>query len=116
MAEVDIQQAFRKRLYYTAPRVRVVAVPNAAKRTQWAVNQAKREGMSSGFPDVLCVWPGGGVAFIEFKTPKGRVTENQNDWHEWLDENGHRVAVARSPEEAIAFLRNCGAPIMEKAA
>lgn len=114
MAEVDIQQAFRKRLYYTAPRVRVVAVPNGMRTTAWSARQAKREGMSSGFPDVICLWPGG-VAFIEFKAPKGRVSENQSEWHEWLDENGHRVAVARSPDDAIAFLRTCGAPIMEQA-
>lgn len=116
MAEIDIQQAFRKRLYYTAPRVRVVAIPNAGKRSQWAAAQAKKEGLAKGFPDVVCLWPGAGIAFVEFKDAKGRVSIDQTEWHEWLDESGHRVAVARTPEDAIAFLRNCGAPIMEQAA
>ena len=116
MAEIDIQASFRKRLYYAAPRVRIVAVPNAARRSRWAAAQAKKEGLAKGFPDVVCLWPGGGIAFVEFKAPKGRVSIDQAEWHEWLDDSGHRIAVARSADEAIAFLRDCGAPIMERAA
>lgn len=113
LLEIEIQQAFRKRLYYTAPKVRVVAVPNAAKRSQWAIMQAKREGLSSGFPDVLCIWPGAGVAFVEFKRPGGATSPNQSEWHERLDAYGHRIFVAYGVDQAIDFLRQCGAPIME---
>lgn len=116
MAEADLAQALRKRLYYTAPQVRLVAVPNAGKRTQWAARQAKKEGMATGFPDLIALWPDGGSAFIELKMPKGRLTDNQSEWIERLGGMGHRVAVARSVDEAVAFLKSCGAPIMEKAA
>lgn len=116
MKEVEIQQAFRKHLYYTGPRIRVVAVPNGARRTQWEARQAKREGMATGFPDVICLWPGDGHAFIEFKAEKGRVSENQREWGDWLIDNGFCCCIARSVDEAVDFLKRCGAPIMERAA
>ena len=115
MTEADLAQALRKRLYYTAPTVQVVAVPNAGKRTVWAARQAKKEGMSPGFCDLLILWPGAGVAFIELKMPKGVVSPNQADWIARLGDYGHAVAVCRSVDEAVAFLRASGAPVMERA-
>lgn len=108
-------QALRKRLYMTAPAVQVVAVPNAGKRTVWAARQAKKEGMATGFPDMVILWPGAGVAFIELKISKGVVSPNQADWIARLDDYGHAVAVCRSVDEAVAFLRQCGAPVLERA-
>lgn len=116
MGEADIVAAFRKRCYYGAPAVQVVAIPNAAKRTPWAARQAKKEGLRTGFPDVLCLWPGGGVCFIEFKTGKGRLTEAQEEWADRLVRYGHRYALCRSADEAVDFLRLCGAPVREQAA
>ena len=116
MTEADLAQALRKRLYITAPTVQVVGVPNAGKRTVWAARQAKKEGMATGFPDMMLVWPGAGVAFIELKMPKGVVSDNQADWIARLDDYGHAVAVCRSVDEAVAFLRASGAPVMEQAA
>lgn len=114
--EIDIQATFRKRCYYGAPQVKIVAIPNAARRTQWEVTRAKKEGLATGFPDVLCLWPGGGAAFIEFKAGKGRLTEHQAEWGERLQRYGHHYAVCRSADEAVMFLRRCGAPVMERAA
>lgn len=114
MSELAIQSGFRNRLRYVAPSVLFVAIPNAAKRTQWAARQAKAEGLAAGFPDAQCIWPGGGICFIEFKAAHGRLSDNQTEWIERLDRYGHRVAVARSIEEAIAFLRDCGAPVSER--
>jgi hypothetical protein len=111
--EIEIQAAFRKRLYYVAPRVKVVAIPNAGRRTQWEIRQAKKEGLATGFPDVMAVWPGAGVAFIEFKRPGGVTSDNQNEWHQRLTVMGHRVCVAFSVDQAVEFLRQCGAPVME---
>lgn len=108
--EIQIQTAFRNRLRYAAPAVSVVAVPNAAKRGLAAIRQAKREGMSSGFPDVLCFWAGGFCA-IEFKRPGGTVSDNQAEWLERLTRWGHHARVCYSPEQALAFLAECGAPI-----
>lgn len=116
MAEIDIQQTFRKRLYYTAPRVRIVAVPNAGKRSQWAAAQANREGLAKGFPDLIALAPGGLVAFIEVKTAKGRASGSQVEWGEWLNSAGFPYALIRDADSGVEFLRRHGFPIMEQAA
>lgn len=109
--EVDIQATFRKRCYYSAPTVQIVAIPNAARRTQWEVNRAKKEGLRTGFPDVMCLWAGSGVCFIEFKSAKGRLSDHQIEWGQRLVECGHQYAVCRSADEAMVYLRACGAPV-----
>lgn len=113
LTELQIQSGFKNRLRYVAPAVSMVAIPNAAKRTQWAANQAKKEGLATGFPDVMCLWAGGGICFIEFKTTKGRLSDAQGEWLVRLRERGHRVTVARSVDQAVEFLRECGAPMMD---
>lgn len=107
--EIEIQTGFRRRMRITAPAVAVVAIPNAAKRGPAAIRQAKREGMASGFPDCICLWAGG-LAFIEFKRPGGRLSDNQAEWNERLTRWGHSTKVCYSIEEALTFLRSCGAP------
>ena len=42
--EIDIQAAFRKRMYYASPAVKIVPVLNAGKRSQWEAMRAKKEG------------------------------------------------------------------------
>lgn len=109
-SEIQIQSLFRSRCRIQCPEVRVVAIVNAAKRGQKAMNQARREGAAWGAPDVICIWPNRGLAWIEFKKPGAPVRENQIEFHEMLDRCGHPVAVCRSPEGALQFLRDCGAP------
>lgn len=116
MTEADLAQQLRKRLYYTAPTVALVAVPNGARRTQWEARQAKKEGMASGFPDLVCLAPGGLVAFIELKLPKGKVSDVQAEWLDRLGRWGHACAVVRSVEEGVAFLKAQGFPVREAAA
>ena len=113
-SELTIQLGFRNRLRYVAPAVHVVAIPNAAKRSQWAAMQAKKEGLATGFPDVQCIWPGG-ICFIEFKSAKGRVSDNQAEWIDRLSRYGFDVVVARSVDDAVAFIKACGAPVLERA-
>lgn len=109
--EVDIVAGFRGQVQMFCPRVRVVAVPNAGKRSQWAAIQAKREGMATGFPDLICLWPNG-LCFIEMKRPGGPVRESQREWIDALSEMGFRVTIARSSIEAMHFLKDCGAPFL----
>lgn len=113
LTEIQIQAGFKARLRYVAPAVSMVAIPNAAKRTQWAANQALKEGLAPGFPDVMCIWAGGGICFIEFKTVTGRLSDQQGEWIVRLRERGHHVTVARSVDAAVEFLCECGAPMMD---
>ncbi len=109
MSEIEIQTLFRSRARMRCPRVRIVAIPNAAARGQKALNQARREGAAWGFPDVMCLWEGG-VAFVEFKAPKGKLAEHQAEWLDRLTEMGFPATVSRDPDHALEFLRGAGAP------
>ena len=116
MTEIEIVTLFRSRARIMCPGVSIVAIPNAAKRTQWAAARAKREGMASGAPDIICIWCGGGIAWIEFKTAKGVTSENQRDFLDRLESYGHRATIARSADEALDFLQSCGAPFIGRIA
>lgn len=111
-SEIQIVTLFRNRAKILCPGVNIVGVPNAAKRTQWAANRAKREGMATGFPDVMCLWEGRGCCFIEFKTDKGRTSIAQDEWLERLTELGFLATVSRDPDHALQFLRDAGAPFI----
>ena len=111
-SELAIQTLFRSRARIQCPAVVIVAVPNGAVRGQKAMNQARREGAAWGFPDVICLWPGGGVAFIEFKAEGGKLNLNQVEWQSRLSAMGHSCIVSRDPDHALQFLRECGAPFL----
>lgn len=110
--ELQIQTLFRSRARIQCPGVTIVAIPNGAKRGQRAMNQALREGMSPGFPDVMCFWPGKGIAGIEFKDEKGRLSLQQVEWLARLNNLGIPSICSRDPDHALAFLRRCGAPFL----
>ncbi|MEM6327433.1 MAG: VRR-NUC domain-containing protein [Bacteroidota bacterium] len=49
--------------------------------------------------------------WMEVKTPNGRVTPGQEQWHETERMAGGTVAVVHSVEEALATVAEWGAPI-----
>lgn len=114
--EHAIQTRLKARLRITAPSLRLVAIPNAAKRSYATAMRNKSEGLSKGFPDLEALWPNGGRAYLEMKQRKGSLKPEQVDWLNWLHRNGHSCGVFRSVDSAIDFLRSLGAPIMERAA
>lgn len=116
-SEIDVVTDFRRKLYYACPQAHFVAVPNAAKRGQWAARRAKREGMKAGFPDGFVIFPGGGILFVEFKRAEGgKTSDNQIEWLDRLERYGFPVALVNSADEALTILRVLGAPFMEEAA
>jgi hypothetical protein len=94
------------------PGVAIFAVPNGGKRSQWAAMKAKREGMKAGVLDLVCTWPGRGVAFLEFKNGVEMPNENQRDRLNMLMRQGHHCGVFRRSETALEFLRAAGAPFV----
>lgn len=98
------------------PDVYIHHSPNGSKLAGSAKDRAiaggilKGDGVKAGFPDLLFVWRGG-VAFIEVKRPKGAViSPEQKACHARLAELGWPVAIAKSANDAHAFLKECGAP------
>lgn len=112
LSEIQIVGLFRSRARIQCPAVAIVAVPNAARRGQRAMNQVRKEGMAIGFPDVMCFWPGKGVAAIEFKAEKGRLSLNQVEWLQRLNDMGVPAVVSHDPDHALGFLRKAGAPFL----
>lgn len=64
----------------------------------------KAEGLKRGVPDICVAWPYGGYAglYIEMKKPKkGRLSQDQLDWHTRLRKRGYKVVVAPHWQLAI---------------
>lgn len=79
------------------------AVPNGGRRSARAGADLKREGLKPGVPDLCLPIARGGYfgLWIEMKTPKGRVSAEQAEWHANLVAQNHRVFVARSAQDAV---------------
>ncbi len=113
-SEIAIQTLFRSRCRIMCPGVSIVAVPNAGKRSQWEAQRVKREGLATGFPDILCFWKGPGVAAIEFKAAAGKLSDNQAEWLDRLHGMGIPCTVSRDADHAVEFLRSAGAPFVDR--
>lgn len=92
--------------FHRAKRPGVVAhhSPNEGRRTRWEGAQLARNGVLTGFPDLLFIADGRAYG-LELKTHKGRLTPPQAIAHDRLKEAGMKVEIARSVDEAVAVLR-----------
>ena len=55
-------------------------VANEGKRSINYHAQMKRMGLKAGCPDIIVEYPQGRILYIELKTPKGRLSDNQKLW------------------------------------
>jgi hypothetical protein len=89
------------------------AVPNGGKRSKSEAGKFRAEGVKSGIPDI-CLIMSGFAYFLEVKrpkngkTPKGRLTENQKNMIDKLNENGCETAVVYSVADVISQLIDWG--------
>jgi len=100
------------------PRVFGFSIPNEGKRSAQGGAAMVKAGLVAGIPDVfVCWWDEARgrpcTHFIEFKAPKGRLTDKQRDAHAALQSQGQVVTVAWSAEEALTQLRAQGCPLAE---
>ena len=102
--ELAIQVSFRRKVRELAPTVKLVAIPNAGRRSSYEQIKRAKEGLVSGFPDLMALHQGR-VAFIEFKSGTGSIDVKQVDQMNWLWRNGFPIGAFRSVETAVAFLR-----------
>lgn len=109
-SEIARQAQFLSLLHMQAPQVLCWAVPNGHNRGLKDRAKAKREGLKAGVPDLTLCW-NHGVAFLEFKAGGGKPDANQTDLLNYLLDAGHRCAVVRTPEYALALLAEWGAPV-----
>lgn len=120
LSEHDMQSEFFYRiriLEKEEPILKLLhAVPNQA--TWKNAKKYTAEGMRKGWPD--CAFPVKSACgsfhslYIEFKTDKGRLTEEQVDYLNLLTENGAMCVVCRDAEIAVElvmeYLKETGEP------
>lgn len=83
-------------------------IPNSGKRDAREAARFKRMGVKAGVPDICFPLPRGRYhgLYIEMKSPKGKVSENQKRWLERLSELGYAVRVCYSFDEAKDVVLN----------
>lgn len=84
----------------------VIHIPNEGKRSLQAAATLKAMGMRSGVSDLFVALPRGEYhgAWIELKTIKGRLSDNQKDFFSDMQKAGYYTALCRGFDEAIATL------------
>lgn len=112
-SEIQRQATFLKLVRQLAPDVIAYANTNGTHIASMGGRaKANREGRTIGAPDLTLVW-NRGVAWIEFKAGKGKLSPAQVDFCNRLVRAGQHVACFRDPMGAIAWLRDCGAPVKD---
>jgi|10_taG_2_1085330.scaffolds.fasta_scaffold06413_2 hypothetical protein len=94
--------------------IAVFAVPNGARRDKREQVRFKREGGSSGVPDLNIPYPCGGWpgAVVEMKRErKGVVSANQRKWLEHYDSIGWLTIVGQGAVDALQQLSDAGYPV-----
>ena len=78
----------------------IFAVPNCGTRNIGTFYYMVKEGMTPGAPDLVAARPDGSVIFIEMKSPKGRLSENQKQLQKTCENISQNLYfVCRSLEE-----------------
>ncbi len=83
------------------PEVLVWHVPNEACVKRW--RHYELQGVTRGVPDMTCVFPGGKVVFVEFKTRTGVLSDAQADVGQRMKANGSLYVVVRTQSEFAAL-------------
>tara|TARA_R100001530_G_C4275797_1_gene144236 strand:- start:376 stop:720 length:345 start_codon:yes stop_codon:yes gene_type:complete len=101
--EHDVQCAICD--YLDIRRICYWAVPNGGKRSKSEANRLKSEGVRPGVPDITIVHDGlyFGLEVKRPKTlsPKGRLSKNQKEMIEKIEDNGGEVKVVYGVEDVI---------------
>lgn len=111
MTEHQIQtQLFRWWELWSPPELKwnLFAIPNGGKRSWLTGARLKAEGVRRGVPDIMLAAAAMDYhgLFIELKTEKGRLTDNQEAMLIRLDRAGYRAVCCRGYQAAVAELMN----------
>jgi hypothetical protein len=110
MSESLLQEAVVALLRFNAaPDVIWYAVPNGEYRSKRTGARLKKQGVVAGVADLAIVAPDGQAAFLELKTPSGRLSPQQKAFRSLCEANGAPYAVATTLDEARHVLAGWGA-------
>lgn len=107
--EHKLQVSLIDYLAYTAkPEIFYFAIPNQGNRHIMNATKMKAEGVRSGVADLCFMLPEGRVGWLEMKTSKGVLSDNQKAFRDRAMALGHHWALARSVDEAVVHLTSWG--------
>lgn len=86
------------------PEIFYFAVPNGGLRNIRVAQMMKAEGLRAGVADLCFMLPQGRCAWLELKTAKGSLSDQQHGFKNRCRELGHFWAMARSIDEALPHL------------
>ena len=100
------QTKFVMRARCMHPDLLIFAVPNGGKRDPREAARLKAEGVLPGVPDIVVARAASGYhgLYLEFKTPTGRTSAKQQAVIAQLVDEGYRVEIVRSAEDAWTVL------------
>lgn len=85
------------------------ACPNGMVSDHVTVARMKDAGLFPGVADLVVVLPSREIAFLELKTPTGRLQPSQKDFKTLCARYDIKYAIARTIDEAIEVLTKWGA-------
>lgn len=103
MSESDLIRSIRDRLAlmgYWVLRHNAGAIVLGAGKSRRMLR-----GVEAGTPDLQVLMTVGRSVWLEVKTPKGRVSKRQAEWHARARRLGHLVFVVRSVDDAVQTVR-----------
>jgi hypothetical protein len=108
--EADIQADFfnKVKLFFpTLPDKLCFAVPSGGSRHKLEAINLKRQGVKAGISDVIVLIPKKGFASlcIEFKTDKGKQSDEQKEFQRQAEMCGSKYVIARSVGSAIETVK-----------
>ncbi len=68
------------------------------------INLRRVDGLPTGFSDLIYFGRDGTMAFIETKTAKGKLTDEQSNFLDRMKSHGFRADIARSVEDALKII------------
>ncbi len=86
------------------------AVPNGGWRSATEAAIFRGQGVKAGVSDLIIIHKGHAFG-LELKSDKGELSFSQRLAHEALRQAGMRIGIARTLDEAIAFLKTNGIPL-----
>jgi len=108
--EADIQADFFSKLnlfFPTLPDKLCFSVPNGGSRHKLEAINMKRQGVKSGISDVIILIPKKGYASLclEFKTEKGKQSDEQKEFQRQAEMCGNKYVVVRNVATAIGIVK-----------
>lgn len=108
--EADMQAEFFNTLKFIFPKLPeklIFAVPNGGSRNPIEAANLKRQGVKAGIADVILLIPRKGFASLcmEFKTDKGKQSDEQKEFQRQAEMHGSKYVVVRSVGSAIETVK-----------